>query len=333
MLHIFAISIPATMATAVAFDLLARPGSLAIGERAGLIVRPRPLHAVGTRIEVFRRYRELVQLAREEGFGPFSAGGARAQIQSEASGTRLRRVLERAGGVYVKLGQIAATRVDLLPPDVCAELAKLQNRVAPEPAEQIKAVLEDELGASAEELFAEFDWEPLAAASIGQTYRARLHSGEPVVVKVQRPGIEEVIERDLAALQLLAGLAQRRTPFGQGIRSGEMLDQFARSLRAELDFRQEADSMAEMAASLDSQHGPRAEGLWPPVDPSPARAGALRGCHRRRHRRARGAARSIEKPSPPSSCDRSWIRSCGSASSTPTRTRATCSCSPMAASG
>ena len=82
-------------------------------------------------------------------------------------------MLEEAGGVYIKLGQIAATRVDLLPPEVCAELAGLQNRVAAEPVEQIKPVLEAELGDSVENVFAEFDWEPLAAASIGQTYRAR----------------------------------------------------------------------------------------------------------------------------------------------------------------
>ena len=99
-------------------------------------------------------------------------------------------------------------------------------------------------------MFAEFDWEPLAAASIGQTYRARLRTGEAVVVKVQRPGIDDVMERDLAALALLANVAQRRTAFGQGMRSGEMLAQFAASLRAELDFRREADAMVEMTLLL-----------------------------------------------------------------------------------
>jgi ubiquinone biosynthesis protein len=119
--------------------------------------------------------------------------------------------------------------------------------MAPELARE---VLERELGRSAAEAFAEIDWEPLAAASIGQTYRARLRTGEPVVVKVQRPGIEEVMERDLAALGLVANLVQRRTPFGQSTRSGEVLDQFARSLRAELDFRREADAMEEMRTLL-----------------------------------------------------------------------------------
>jgi ubiquinone biosynthesis protein len=248
--HLLAIGIPATMGAAVTLDLLARPGSLALGERAGLVITPRPIRAARRRVSVLRRYRELLRLCREEGFGPFLSATERAERTIDAPGVRIRRVLEHAGGVYIKLGQIAATRVDLLPREICDELAELQNRVPAEPRERIAPVLEAELGAPVEEVFAEFDWEPLAAASIGQTYRARLHSGEPVVVKVQRPDIETLMERDIAALGLLADFAQRRTPFGQGLRSGEMLAQFAQGLRAELDFRHEADAMAEMKLML-----------------------------------------------------------------------------------
>ena len=115
-------------------------------------------------------------------------------------------------------------------------------------------MLSAELGDDFERLFAEFEWEPLAAASIGQTHRARLHTGESVVVKVQRLGIEATMERDLAALGLLANLAQRRTSFGSVVRSGELLAQFAEGLRAELDFRREADAMTEMASRLDGAH-------------------------------------------------------------------------------
>ncbi|MET0143860.1 MAG: AarF/UbiB family protein [Ilumatobacteraceae bacterium] len=253
LVHLLVIGIPATMAAAVTIDLLARPGSLALGERAGLVITPRPVRAVRQRMSVLRRYRELVRLCRQEGFGPFLSAAERAERTVEAPGVRLRRVLEQAGGVYVKLGQIAATRVDLLPLDVCDELAELQNRVSAESKERMALVLEAELGAPVEEVFAEFDWEPLAAASIGQTYKARLHSGEAVVVKVQRPDIDALMERDLAALALLANLAQRRTPFGQGVRSGEMLGQFADGLRAELDFRREAGAMSEMAAVLSER--------------------------------------------------------------------------------
>jgi ubiquinone biosynthesis protein len=251
----FAIAVPTTMAVAVALDLLASPGSLAHAERAGLLVAPRPLRAIRRRIDVIRRYRELLGLLRAQGFGPMVAAGGKAERAAEPVGVRLRRVLEEAGGVYVKLGQIGATRVDLVPPDICTELAKLQNRAPTEPPERIREVLEDELGDPVEAVFAEFDWDPLAAASIGQTHRARLGSGEAVVVKVQRPDIAEVMERDLAALGLLANFAERRTPFGQSVRSGEILGQFARSLRAELDFLREAHAMADMAALLGRSDG------------------------------------------------------------------------------
>ena len=248
--HLVAIGIPATMAAAVILDLLARPGTLAFGERAGLVVTPRPMRAIRRRISVLRRYRELVRLCRQQGFGPFLSTADRAERTVDPPGVRLRRVLEQAGGVYIKLGQIAATRVDLLPPDVCRDLADLQNRVPAESQERIAQVLEAELGTAVDEVFAEFDWQPLAAASIGQTYKARLQSGESVVVKVQRPDIEAMMERDLAALALLANMAQRRTPFGQGLRSGELLAQFAKGLLTELDFRHEADAMREMAALM-----------------------------------------------------------------------------------
>ena len=257
-LHLVAIGIPATMTVAVALDLLARPGSLAIGERAGLVVAPRPVRAVRRRIAVFIRYRELVRLARREGFGRLRSTGPDGL---DSQGVRLRRVLEGAGGVYVKLGQIAATRVDLLGRDVCDELATLQNRVPPEPRDGIAAVLAAELGDDLDAIFAEFDWEPLAAASIGQTHCARLRTGEAVVVKIQRPGIEATMERDLAALALLAEMAQRRTAFGRGVRSGEMLAQFADGLREELDFRREADAMAEMATRLGGSGAVRVPAL------------------------------------------------------------------------
>ena len=117
--HVIAIGIPATMAAAVTLDLMARPGTLSTGERSGLFTTPRPFRAVRRRIDVLLRYRELLRLARREGFGPAS-GGRAAQLDAP-TGVRLRHLLEEAGGVSVKLGQIAATRVDLVPPDI-AEL-------------------------------------------------------------------------------------------------------------------------------------------------------------------------------------------------------------------
>jgi ubiquinone biosynthesis protein len=253
-----AIAVPATMTIAVGLDLVAPPGSLARPEAAGMLVAPRPLRAVRRRIDVIRRYRELLGLLRAQGFGPMLGAGGRAERAAEPAGVRLRRVLEEAGGVYVKLGQIGATRVDLLPPDVCAELAKLQSDAPTEPAEGIRAVIEAELGRPVEETFPTFDWEPLAAASIGQTHTAVLATGEAVVVKVQRPGIAEDMERDIAALALLAHFAERRTLLGRSLGTGDVLDQFARSLRAELDFTREARATADMRAltAADGGAGP-----------------------------------------------------------------------------
>ncbi len=256
-LQMAAIGIPATMGFAVALDLLAIPGSLAGAGQAGLLVTPRPFGDIRRRVDVARRYRELLGLIRRHGFGPLLGAGGKAQKESEPVETRLRRLLEEAGGVYVKVGQIAATRADLLPPEMCAELASLQNRVPAEPRHRIEPVLEAELGRPVAEVFAEFEWEPLAAASIGQTHRATLHSGEKVVVKVQRPDIERSMERDLAALAQVAGVAERRTPLGRNIRSGEILAQFAENLLQELDFVGEAKSMTEMAVVLDAASGVR----------------------------------------------------------------------------
>jgi ubiquinone biosynthesis protein len=260
--HTAVIAIPTTMAVAVALDLLARPGTLSGPEEGGLVVPPRPMRAVRRRMDVFRRYWELIGLARAQGFGPFVTARQREETAADPIGVRLRRVLQEAGGVYVKLGQIAATRPDLVPPDVCVELARLQNQAPPESAERIRAVLETELGRPTAEVFATFDWEPLAAASIGQTHVATLHTGEHVVVKVQRPDIERIMERDLAALQLVAGVAERRTSLGRGVRAGQVLLQFARSLRAELDFRREADAMVDMATVLDGTEGVRVPAVF-----------------------------------------------------------------------
>jgi ubiquinone biosynthesis protein len=118
------------------------------------------------------------------------------------------------------------------------------------PADAMKPVLEAELGGAVDTVFSDFDWEPLAAGSIGQTYTGRLRTGEAVVVKVQRPGIKDDMERDLAALALVAEVAQRRTAIGQGMRTSDVLEQFAASLREELDFMHEADAMIEMASRL-----------------------------------------------------------------------------------
>ena len=122
---------------------------------------------------------------------------------------RLREALEELGPIFVKFGQALSTRRDLLPPDIADELAKLQDRVPPFPGSVARERISAAYGQSVHEVFAEFDDAPLAAASIAQVHAARLKSGEEVVVKVLRPGMREVIGRDLEVLQALADLAQR----------------------------------------------------------------------------------------------------------------------------
>src|SRR5207237_8011025 len=114
-----------------------------------------------------------------------------------------------------------------------------------------RELLEEELGASVDEVFAEFDWHPLAAASIGQAHRARLHGGQQVVVKVQRPGIADSVHRDLDVLNQLATVVEQRTTWGAEYRVCDLADEFAERLREELDFEIEARYASEIADNLD----------------------------------------------------------------------------------
>ena len=147
--------------------------------------------------------------------GVDQAWGWRAGRQFDAPlGARIRAALEELGPVFIKFGQALSTRPDLLPPDIAAELALLQDAVTPFPGAEAVALVERELGMPVAQAYAEFDIEPLASASVAQVHTARLHGeeGEPgleVVVKVLRPGIHERVARDVALLHFLAGLAER----------------------------------------------------------------------------------------------------------------------------
>ncbi len=250
------LAVPMAMVLMLGLDLFARPGTLARGDRAGLVQAPRPIAGIRSKVEPFGRYRELLGILRRHHLiGKISGGDDDESEVTEPAAVRLREALEEAGGMYVKLGQIAATRVDMLPASVCEELTKLQSQSPPVPRDEVQAVLEKEYGRPVEEVFESFEWEPLAAASIGQTHTAVLRSGESVVVKVQRPNVEDTIERDLAALNQLARLAERRTLTGRDLRVSRLAEEFGRSLRSELDFRDEARS-TELMHSLVEDGGP-----------------------------------------------------------------------------
>ena len=163
---------------------------------------------------------------------------------------RVRRALEELGPTFVKLGQVLATRVDLFTPEWIAEFGKLQDSAPPAPYADILQQLTEELGLPPEQIFAAFDPEPLAAASIAQVYRARLEDDSEVAVKVRRPGIRPIIEADLRWLMRLAELAETENPELRNFRPQEVVRQFEQSLRRELDFSTECRNAEGIAANF-----------------------------------------------------------------------------------
>jgi predicted unusual protein kinase regulating ubiquinone biosynthesis (AarF/ABC1/UbiB family) len=158
------------------------------------------------------------------------------------SARRFRELAVRLGGLWIKVGQFLSARADVLPDFVTTELEHLQDEVPPEAPEHMLAVIEAEFGATATEIFARFDSEPLASASLGQAHRAELPSGEAVVVKVQRPGIEKVIGVDLRALQVAINWLKRIKAISRRADLDALLDEFSLTLWAELDYLAEADN-------------------------------------------------------------------------------------------
>ena len=160
---------------------------------------------------------------------------------------RVRRALEELGPTFIKLGQLLATRVDLFAPEWIAEFGKLQDSAPASPYDGIRQQLTEDLGAPPEQIFAAFDAEPLAAASIAQVHRARLEDGNEVVVKVRRPGIRPVIETDLRWLMRLAELAESENPELRNFHPQEVVRQFEQSLHRELDFSTECRNAERIA--------------------------------------------------------------------------------------
>ena len=141
-------------------------------------------------------------------------------------GERIRQALETLGPIFVKFGQTLSTRRDLLPSDVADELANLQDRVPPFPGDVARVLVERALGQSVEEVFSEFEETPLASASIAQVHAARMKDDSRVVVKVVRPGIEEVIRRDVDLLHIVADLAERYWRESRRLRPREVVNEY-----------------------------------------------------------------------------------------------------------
>lgn len=166
---------------------------------------------------------------------------------SKTVGERIRLVLQELGPTFVKLGQIASTRPDLLPEEIIRELEKLQDRVPPFSFQEVRGIIQEELADEPDNIFQHFEDTPLAAASIGQVHQAVLRTGEKVAVKVQRPNIASVIETDLEILQDLAALAEHRLEWAARYQIRNMVDEFSKSLRAELDYTMESRNAEKIA--------------------------------------------------------------------------------------
>src|SRR5262245_22623192 len=245
--NLFLFTLFGAMAAAVWIEFLARPGMMARAQ-TGLASVPHPIRSIRRRGRRMARYAEITRIAVRNGLGPSLGLGRGGDASENGARTptmrRLRLSLEQCGGMFVKLGQVASTRSDLLSPDAVKELSLLQDHVKPADRASVAELLETELDAPLEEVFPSFDWQPLAAASIGQVYRAALPDGSPVVVKVIRPGIEETVNVDLSVLEELGRVVETRTSWGAEYQVRDLVAEFSTRLREELDFRIEARSEA-----------------------------------------------------------------------------------------
>jgi ubiquinone biosynthesis protein len=199
------------------------------------------------------RMSEIAQVAVRHGFGyflethkltdllpwPRRPAALEAELSSTARGQHLREMLDELGPTFVKFGQLLSTRPDIVPPDIITELRALQDDVKPFPFSEVQRVIAEELELPLEKLFLEFDEQPMAAASIGQVHRAVLPNGKPVAVKVQRPDAPRQIEADLSLLYQAARIAKERVRALDFIDARDLVDEFARSIRHELDYRLE----------------------------------------------------------------------------------------------
>lgn len=216
--------------------------------------------ALSLKPERIKRYKDVVALLIKYGRSDLVkqtdldiAGGEHGQALAttmEPKAEELASDLEKLGPTFIKLGQLLSTRGDLLPEPYLEALARLQDQVGPFSFNEVEQIVSTELGARISKLFAEFDREPTAAASLAQVHRARMRDGRLVVVKVQRPGVRETIVADLEALEQIAEFIDAHTEVGKRYEFSNMLTELRQSLLRELDFKQEASNLRRLCTSL-----------------------------------------------------------------------------------
>ncbi|MFJ5622365.1 ABC1 kinase family protein [Peribacillus loiseleuriae] len=222
---------------------------------------------LGKRMKHAHRYQEIISAFLRNGFGyivkelgltemlsiPRKMAGLNHDVSSRTIGQRIRTFLEDLGPTFIKLGQIASTRRDIIPEHIIVELEKLQDSAPPFPFEQVRSIIENELGNQLDQLFAEFNETPLATASIGQVHWARLHSGEEIAIKVQRPNIRPIIETDMEILEDLARLMESRLSWAKRYHIYETMEEFSKALQAELDYYVEGSNSEKIANQSGNQ--------------------------------------------------------------------------------
>ncbi len=215
------------------------------------------------------RYREIAETLARHGLGVLiGASGMERWVtfpralvrrsrrdQPYSTAEHLRLALEELGPTFVKLGQLLSTRSDLLPPAYLVELARLQDALPPVPGQVVRELVEQELGRAPDDVFVHFDSVPLASASIGQAHAATLQDGTEEVVKVRRPGAVEQIEVDLEILHNLAAQASRRWKEAADYDLPGLAQEFARTLRAELDYLAEGRNAERFATNFAGDEG------------------------------------------------------------------------------
>jgi ubiquinone biosynthesis protein len=226
----------------------------------------RKIGIIGRTYRHLNRYRQILAVLFRYGFGDLVetlkieqyieiglqmiSRKRRERLEKLSRAERVRMALEELGPTYIKLGQVLSTRPDLVSVDFVNEFAKLQDRAPVVEYEEILQTIENELNRPLSELFSKFDPTPLASASIGQVHQASLHNGDEVAVKIQRPGIEKIIEVDLEIMLHLATLAERHVEELSFHRPVKIVEEFARTIEREMDYTIEAGSMERVAGQF-----------------------------------------------------------------------------------